>query len=146
MKKKLKEILITMVSFAIAIYLGHHIYLLQWLAERYFCFVWAPILVLWLFRQEILARWLTFGAFGGLFLGQLAEDIKWEIYGLDNMAAHSAYWGVGIWFVVVALTLLLGILHLTVKRKKTARKAEKAAKAPIAPRKEKEKTEENTVQ
>ena len=117
MKKKLKEILITMASFAISIYLGHHTYLLKWLAERYFCFIWAPILALWLFRQEILARWLTFGAFGGLFLGQLAEDIKWEIYGLDNMAAHSSYWGVGIWFAAVLLAFAAGMAHKALKKK-----------------------------
>ena len=117
MKKKLREILITMASFTVLTYLGHHTYLLQWLAERYFCFIWAPILALWLFRQEILARWLTLGAFGGLFFGQLAEDIKWEIYGLDNMAAHSSYWGVGIWFAAVLLAFAAGMAHKALKKK-----------------------------
>lgn len=123
MKKKIREVFTTMLSFAILIYLGHHTYLLEWLAERYFCFIWVPILLLWLFRQEIIARWLTVGAFGGLFLGQLAEEIKWELYGLDNMAAHSSYWGVGIWFAAVALTLVLGILHICLKRKKDRKAA-----------------------
>lgn len=123
MKKKLKEIFTTMAAFGILIYLGHHTYLLEWLAERYFCFLWVPILLLWLFRQEILARWLTVGAFGGLFLGQLAEDIKWEILGLDNVAAHSSYWGVGIWFAAVALALIFGILHTWLKRKKAKKAA-----------------------
>lgn len=118
MKKKLKEILGTMASFGILIYLGHHTYLLEWLARRYFCFIWAPILILWIFRQEILARWLTFGAFGGMFLGQLAEDIKWEVYGIDSQIAHSSYWGVGIWFASILLMLAGGILHLWIRKKK----------------------------
>ena len=118
MKKKLKEILGTMASFGILIYLGHHTYLLEWLARRYFCFIWAPILILWIFRQEILARWLTFGAFGGMFLGQLAEDIKWEVYGIDSQIAHSSYWGVGIWFASILLMLAGGILHLCIRKKK----------------------------
>lgn len=122
MKKKLKEILIIMSSFAVLIYLGHHTYLLEWLAKRYFCFVWVPIMLLWIFRQELLARWLTFGAFGGLFLGQLAEDIKWGAYGLDHMPAHSSYWGVGIWFAAVLLALGAGIGHEALKKKISARK------------------------
>lgn len=140
MKKKLKEVTLTMASFGILIYLGHHTYLLEWLAERWFCFLWAPILLLWIFRLEILARWLTIGAFGGLFLGQLAEDIKWELYGIDANIAHSSYWGVGIWFGAVALTLLLGILHLSIRKKKAEKAAEKAAMAEIAARKEQETT------
>ena len=129
MKKKLKEVFITMASFAVLIYLGHHTYLLEWLAKRWFCFVWAPILLLWLFRQEILARWLTFGAFGGMFLGQIAEDVKWEVLGLDNQAAHSSYWGVGIWFAVLLLSLGLGILQTWLKnRKKREAKVKEEAK------------------
>ena len=120
MKKKLKEICTTMASFGILIYLGHHTYLLEWLAQRYFLFLWAPILFLWIFRQEILARWLTFGVFGGLFLGQLAEDLKWEVFGMENQLAHSSYWGVGIWFAAVLLALALGILHTWLKRRKKA--------------------------
>lgn len=143
MKKKLKEVFLTMASFGILIYLGHHTYLLEWLAKRWFCFLWVPILILWIFRQEFLARWLTLGAFGGLFLGQLAEDIKWEIYGLDNMAAHSSYWGVGIWFAAVAATLLLGIIHLSLKRRKAAREAEKAAMAAIAEKRARKAREES---
>lgn len=122
MKKKLKEVLITMSAFGVLIYLGHHTYLLEWLAKRYFCFVWAPVLILWIFRQELLARWLTLGAFGGLFLGQLAEDIKWGVYGLDNVAAQSSYWGVGIWFATVLLALAAGFGHKALKKKLSARK------------------------
>ena len=118
MKKKLKEILLTMGTFGVLIYLGHHTYLLEWLAQRYFCFLWVPILLLWLFRQEILARWLTFGAFGGLFLGQLAEEIKWDVLGTHNQAAHSSYWGVGIWFGVVLLSLAAGFLHSRIKKRR----------------------------
>lgn len=118
MKKKIKEILGTMASFGILIYLGHHTYLLEWLAERYFCFLWAPILLLWVFRQEILARWLTFGAFGGLFLGQIAEDMKWGVYGVENQAAHSSYWGVGIWILTVILFIGLGLFHTWLKNRK----------------------------
>jgi len=130
MKKKLKEILLTMASFGILIYLGYHTYLLEWLAERWFCFIWAPILLLWLFRQDILARWLTFGAFGGMFLGQIAEDIKWEVLGIESQIAHSSYWGVGIWFTVVLLSLMLGIFHtwLKNKKKKEAKLMEEARK------------------
>ena len=127
MKKKLKEIFTTMAAFGILIYLGLHPYLLEWLAERYFCFVWAPILLLWIFRQEMLARWLTLGAFGGLFLGQLAEDVKWGIYGTDNMAAHSSYWGVGVWFLTVILCFGFGILHTWLRMKK----AENAASSEV---------------
>ncbi|MBQ7129878.1 MAG: hypothetical protein IJO21_02400 [Oscillospiraceae bacterium] len=130
MKKKLKEILLTMASFGILIYLGHHTYLLEWLAERWFCFIWAPIQLLWLFRQDILARWLTFGAFGGMFLGQIAEDIKWEVLGIESQIVHSSYWGVGIWFTVVLLSLMLGIFHtwLKNKKKKEAKLMEEARK------------------
>ena len=145
MKKKIKEVCLTMAAFGILIYLGHHTYLLEWLAQRWFCFLWAPILLLWIFRQEILARWLTVGGFGGLFLGQLAEDIKWELYGIDAEIAHSSYWGVGIWFGTVALMLLLGILHLTLKRKKAAREAEKTAMAAIAEKRRQQAAEESSV-
>ena len=123
MKKKLKEITLTMASFGILIYLGHHTYLLEWLAERYFCFLWVPILLLWIFRQEVLARWLTFGAFGGLFLGQLAEEMKWEVLGLDNQMAHSSYWGVGLWFCAVVLAFLAGQLHTRLRNRKKASEA-----------------------
>lgn len=119
MKKKLKEVLTTMASFGVLIYLGHHTYLLEWLARRYFCFLWAPILLFWLFRQEILARWLTFGAFGGLFLGQIAEDMKWGVYGQQNDAAHSTYWGVGVWLLTVVLSFGFGILFTWLKQRKS---------------------------
>lgn len=132
MKKKLKEVLITMASFGVLIYLGHHTYLLEWLARRYFCFVWAPILILWLFRQEVLARYLTFGAFGGMFLGQIAEDIKWEVFGIENQIAHSSYWGVGIWFGVMLLSLLLGLMHTSIKARKRKAAREAAAIAELA--------------
>lgn len=118
MKKKLKEVFFTMASFGILIYLGHHAYLLEWLARRYFLFIWAPILLLWFFRQEILARWLTLGAFAGLFLGQLAEDFKWNIYGSNDLPAHSSYWGVGTWCIIVILTLGIGLLHTWLKSRK----------------------------
>lgn len=124
MKKKRKEVLLVMASFGVLIYLGHHVYLLEWLAKRYFCFIWAPILLLWIFRQEILARWLTFGAFGGLFLGQITEDLKWGIHGTDNMAAHSSYWGVGTWILTVILSIGLGILHTWLKNKKAKKATE----------------------
>lgn len=129
MKKKLKEICSAMAAFGILIYLGRNTYLLEWLAERYFCFVWAPVLVLWIVRQEILARWLTVDAIGGLFLGQIAEDMKWKLLGENNQAAHSSYWGVGIWFAAVLLTLGLGILHTWLKR----RKKEKTGKTEEIP-------------
>jgi len=118
MKKKAKEILLTMTSFGVLIYLGHHTYLLEWLARRYFCFLWAPILIFWVFRQEILARWLTFGAFGGLFLGQIAEDIKWGLFGRADQAAHSSYWGVGIWLLTVVFSLGFGILFTYLKQRR----------------------------
>lgn len=132
MKKKLKEVMITMASFGVLIYLGHHTYLLEWLARRYFCFVWAPILILWLFRQEVLARYLTFGAFGGMFLGQIAADIKWEVFGIENQIAHSSYWGVGIWFGVMLLSLLLGLMHTSIKARKRKAAREAAAIAELA--------------
>lgn len=143
MKKKLKEVFITMASFGILIYLGHHTYLLEWLARRYFCFVWAPILILWIFRQEVLARWLTFGAFGGMFLGQIAEDIKWEVFGIENQIAHSSYWGVGIWFGVLLLALLFGLLHTSIKARKKKAAKEAAAIAELA---EKNIEQKNAVQ
>ena len=109
--KKLKEVVITASTFGILIYLGQNPYLLEWLARRYFCFVWVPILLFWLFKQEILARWLTFGTFSGLFLGQIIEDVKWQLLGMENQAAHSSYWGVGIWFTVIIAAFGIGILH-----------------------------------
>jgi len=118
MKKKAKEILLTMTSFGVLIYLGHHTYLLEWLARRYFCFLWAPILIFWVFRQEILAWWLTFGAFGGLFLGQIAEDIKWGLFGRADQAAHSSYWGVGIWLLTVVFSLGFGIQFTYLKQRR----------------------------
>lgn len=127
MKKKLKDIFSAMAAFGALIYLGRNTYLLEWLAERYFCFVWVPVLVLWLFRQEILAGWLTFGAIGGLFLGQIAEDMKWKILSADNQAAHSSYWGVGIWFTVVVLAFGIGILHTWLKLRMKQKKASNTA-------------------
>lgn len=124
MKKKVKEIAGTMASFGVLIYLGHHTYLLEWLSRRWFCFVWVPILILWTFRQEILARWLTFGAFGGMFLGQLAEDLKWEFWGMENQAAHSSYWGVGILFGILLLALVLGMFHTWIRHRRRTRKAQ----------------------
>ena len=59
MKKKLREVFGTMLSFGILTYLGQNTYLLEWLAKRYFCFVWVPILLFWILKQEILARWLS---------------------------------------------------------------------------------------
>ena len=109
--KKLKEVVITASTFGILIYLGQNPYLLEWLARRYFCFVWGPILLFWLFKQEILARWLTFGTFSGLFLGQIIEDVKWQLLGMENQAAHSSYWGVGVWFTVIIAAFGIGILH-----------------------------------
>lgn len=121
MKKKCREILLTMAAFGVLTYLGHHTYLLEWLAERYFCFIWMPILVLWLFRQDILARWLSLGAFGGLFLGQLAEEVKWSIWGVENQAAHSSYWGVAIWFGAVLLALAAGLVHCRLQKGKASK-------------------------
>lgn len=118
MKKKLLEILRTIAAFGILIYLGQNDYLLEWLARRYFCFVWVPILLLWIFRQEILARWLTFGTFSGLFLGQIAEDMKWYILGMNNQAAHSSYWGVGAWFTVIIVAFGIGLLHAWIRARK----------------------------
>lgn len=128
MKKKLKEVFTTMAMFGILIYLGLNTYLLEWLAERYFCFVWIPIIVLWVFRQEILARWLTFGAFGGLLLGQIAEDMKWELLGIENQVAHSSYWGVGTWFTMVIIAFGFGILHTWVKIRKNRFKNQETVK------------------
>ena len=125
MKKKLKEIFGITISFTVLIFLGQHTYLLEWLADRYFCFIWVPILLLWLFCKEILARWLTIGAFSGLFLGQIAENMKCEVYGVENQIAHSSYWGVGTWFTVVVVAFGIGILHTWLKlRKSTAKQQE----------------------
>ena len=118
MKKKLKEVFSTLFTFGILIYLGQNTYLLEWLAKRYFCFVWIPILLFWLFKQDILARWLTFGAFSGLFLGQIMEDLKWHLFGVAYQPAHSSYWGVGTWFTVLIAAFGIGILHTWIKRRK----------------------------
>ncbi len=118
MKKKLQEVFLAMAAFAALTYLGRHVYLLEWLARRHFCYIWIPILLLWILRQEILARWLTLGAFGGLLLGQLAEDLKWQIYSIENNIAHSSYWGVGLWFGTVLLSLLAGLFHTWLKHRK----------------------------
>lgn len=115
MKKKLKEIFRTVITFGVLTYLGQNTYLLEWLARRYFCFIWVPILLFWLFKQDILARWLTFGAFSGLFLGQIMEDTKWYLLGTENQAAHSSYWGVGIWFTTIIAAFGIGILHTWIK-------------------------------
>lgn len=118
MKKKLKEIFGTISAFGVLIYLGQNTYLLEWLARRYFCFVWVPILLFWLFRQDVLARWLTFGAFSGLFFGQIMEDMKWGLLGIENQAAHSSYWGVGAWFTIVVVAFGIGILHTWIRTRK----------------------------
>ena len=124
MKNRFRESFKTMVLFALLIYLGNHSYLLEWLARRYFCFVWIPVFLLHLFRHEILARWITLGALGGMFLGQLAEDMKWYLLDAENQVAHSSYWGVGIWFLMVFLSIAIGIFHTWIKsRKKNATEA-----------------------
>lgn len=121
MKIKYREAIGTMAIFAMLIYLGKHSYLLEWLSERYFCFIWIPIFILWIIRKNLLARWLTWGTFGGLLLGQFSEDLKWRLLGMENQAAHSSYWGVGTWLFIVILSLGLGALHTSWNNKKSKR-------------------------
>ncbi len=128
MKQKAKEILGTLALFAILTYLGRHSYLLEWLARRYFCLIWVPILVLWALGKDTIARWITAGAFLGLFVGQVAEDIKFILLGSSNPIAHSAYWGVGIWLLTVALCLGAGFVHIWAAEKWAQHKEEKRRK------------------
>lgn len=140
MKQKAKEILGVLTLFGLLTYLGRNAYLLEWLARRYFCFVWVPILVLWALNQEVLARWLTAGAFLGLFAGQIAEDLKKILLpAAENPAADSSYWGVGTWFTTVLAAAALGWLHSWILKKAALRKQAKLQK-------EKEKQEAKAAQ
>lgn len=118
MKKKIKEILNASMMFASLTYLGQNSYLLEWLANRYFCFIWIPIVFFWIIKQDILARWLTFGTFSGLIVGQIMEDMKWSLYGSDYQPAHSSYWGVGMWFTIIVITFGFGVIQTWIKLKK----------------------------
>lgn len=108
MKKRITSILLTLALFGYLIFLGRSDYLIEWLAHNNFCYVWAVIVVLWAFHQDICAKWLTAGSILAVFPAQIMENIKFMRFANDNPAAHSFYWGVPTWIVLVIFSLIIG--------------------------------------
>ncbi len=109
MKKRITNILLILALFGYLIFIGRSVYMLSWLAENYFCFVWAVIVLLWIFKQDICAKWLTFGSIFAVFPAQIVEGLMVGEH--QNAVDHShLLWGVGVWIGVAVLTLILGIL------------------------------------
>lgn len=109
MKKRITSILFTLGLFGYLIFLGRSDYLIEWLAHNNFCYVWAVIVVLWIFRQDICAKWLMAGSILAVFPAQIMENIKFLHFGKDNPTAHSFYWGVPTWIVLTVLSLFIGV-------------------------------------
>lgn len=117
MKQRIKAILTIVLIFTYLIFAGRADYLLTWLADRYFLCIWIPIILLYIFKQDIIARWLTVGSIGAVPLGEVMEFVKFLKYG-ENQAAHSSYWGVATWAVAVVICTALGILFQLIHNRK----------------------------
>lgn len=99
MKKRLTNIVLILALFGYLIFIGRSDYMFSWLAHNNFCYVWAVIAVLWLFKQDICAKWLTAGSILAIFPAQVVESI-----------GKSANWGIGVWIGMVVLFLIFGLL------------------------------------
>ena len=95
--------------FALLYVVGNNSYLLNWLATRYFFFLWAVIPILWMFKLRSIAWTLTISSIGGIGIGQLAENLKNLLF-LDENYRNSTYWGVPAWFFIVIISTVLAII------------------------------------
>lgn len=106
MKKRITNIILILALFGYLIFIGRSDYMFSWLAHNNFCYVWAVIALLWFFRQDICAKWLTAGSVLAVFPAQIVENIESSI--LSNDVAKSSYWGIGTWIGLVVICLCIG--------------------------------------
>ena len=119
LKARLKVIGIILLVFLCLYVIGRDPYLIGWLANHYFLFIWAPICLLLLFKVYTCAWCITGGSFLGIAVGQGAEKLKLLIM-KDSENAAGLYWGIPAWIVVVILAAALGIYLEIRQRKKMA--------------------------
>lgn len=125
-KMNLKEILtftsIQLISFVIIYILSRtvfsDIYLLEWTADKYYLYIWVPVLLFSLLRKTILSLSLTIGNVIGILLGQILGDIIRDINMqkiTETMKEEQKYLlmshkGVFIWIFTILAFLLLGVI------------------------------------
>lgn len=108
MKKRITMICLTLALFGYLIFLGRSNYLMVWLAENNFCYVWAGIVLMLIFRQDICAKWLTAGSILAVFPAQLMESLKGSFYKTEAIAATKS-WGIPAWVALVGVSLAVGV-------------------------------------
>lgn len=123
-KSRLKIVGIMLLVFICLYIVGRDPYLIGWLANNYFLFIWAPIVLLMLFNQTRCAWCITGGSFLGIAAGQGAENLKNTFFSTAS-DADSLYWGIPVWIAIVVLSVALGI-YLEVRQNKKDKQPEAA--------------------
>lgn len=135
MKKRISSIILTLALFGYLIFLGRSDYLLEWLARNNFCYVWGLIVIFWILRLDICAKWLTAGSILAVFPAQIAEDLETLFYN-GSIIADSTYTGVFTWILLVLLSLIVGCAIQYRKWRKAHPKPVKKAPEVQAPAEE----------
>ena len=119
LKIRLKVIGVILVVFLCLYVIGRDPYLIGWLANNYFLFVWVPICILLLFKMSACAWCITGGSFLGIAAGQGAQQLKLLLF-KGSADENALYWGIPVWIAVVLLAAALGVYLEIRQRKKTA--------------------------
>lgn len=123
----------------IIIYLGLQIfsmtllremYVFGWMADHLYCFTWAAVIVLIVFDQTLLAKFVTFGTAAATIVGEALGGFitQRRMSGItDNMTIEEIelrrinYGVLPIWFITLAIIVTAGIVVSIIVNKKASR-------------------------
>ena len=124
-KTRLKVIGIILLVFLCLYVIGRDPYLIGWLADYYFLFIWVPICLLLLFKLATCAWCIAGASFLGIAAGQGAEQLK-QLVMKDSEGVATHYWGIPVWIAVVVLGAVFGV-YLELRQRKKAEEAKAEA-------------------
>ena len=86
-------------------------YLIEWLARRYFCLLWLPVIIGVLMDKRKFATTFLLGILGAMPVAQLLENAKYLFYDNNDPYAHSIIIGIPAYFLIVIVCAVIGVLR-----------------------------------
>lgn len=86
-------------------------YMIEWLARRWFCLLWVPVIIALLMDKRKFAYTFLIGVLGAMPVGQIAQNIKWMIYDRNEFYGHTLVIAVPVYFFIVIISAAIGIIR-----------------------------------